>query len=55
MSTKNALKYLSLAALLFLFVNSTLKKEKDPLNKRKYDLIIIEVKDADIYRKCVLP
>ena len=45
MSTKNALKYLSLAALIFLFINSALKK-KDPLDKKKYDVIHIEVKDG---------
>ena len=46
MSTKSALRFLSFAAIFFFFVNSTIKKEKDPLNKRKYDVIIIEVKDG---------
>ncbi|HWY13171.1 MAG TPA: hypothetical protein VN026_17675 [Bacteroidia bacterium] len=46
MSTKRALKFLSFAALIFLFTNSTFRKEKDPLNKRKYDIILIEVKDG---------
>lgn len=45
MSTKNALKFLAVAAILALFINATLK-EKDPLGKRKYDNIIIEVKDG---------
>ncbi len=46
MSTKNALKFLSIATVIFLFINSTFKKDKDPLNKRKYDIILIEVKDG---------
>ena len=45
MSTKNALKFLSLALILALFVNANLK-EKDPLGKRVYNTIMIEVKDG---------
>jgi hypothetical protein len=44
MSTKNALTFLSVAAVAVLFINATLK-EKDPLGKRKYDTIMIEVKN----------
>lgn len=45
MSTKNALKFLFVAAIVVLFVNATLK-EKDPLGKRIYNVIHIEVKDG---------
>lgn len=52
MSTKNALKFLAAAAILVLFVNAALK-EKDPLGKRKYDNIVIEVKDGNNAKKGV--
>ncbi len=45
MSTKNALKFLAAAAILVLFVNAALK-DKDPLGKRKYDIVIIEQKEG---------
>lgn len=50
MSTKNALKFLLIPAILFLFGSAALK-EKDPLGKRKYDIIIIEVKDGNNAKK----
>jgi hypothetical protein len=50
MSTKNALKFLIIPAILFLFGSAALK-EKDPLGKRKYDIIIIEVKDGNNSKK----
>jgi hypothetical protein len=50
MSTKNALKFLIIPAILFLFGSAALK-EKDPLSKRKYDIIIIEVKDGNNAKK----
>lgn len=50
MSTKNALTFLSVAAVAVLFINATLK-EKDPLGKRKYDTVMIEVKDGNNAKK----
>jgi hypothetical protein len=45
MSTKNALRFLFFTGLLFLFVNTTFK-DKDPLGKRVYNTVMIEVKDG---------
>lgn len=50
MSTKHALKFLFIPAILFLFGSAALR-EKDPLGKRKYDIIIIEVKDGNNAKK----
>ncbi len=50
MSTKHALKFILIPAILFLFGSAALK-EKDPLGKRKYDIIIIEVKDGNNAKK----
>lgn len=45
MSTKSTISFLGLAVVIHLFVNATLGK-KDPLDKKKYDITLIEVKDG---------
>jgi hypothetical protein len=52
MSTKTTVKFLCLAAVT-LFLASAVLKEKDPLNKRKYDIAIIEVKDGQNAKKSI--
>ena len=43
MSTKRLLTILFCTALVLLFVNSALKK-KDPLDKKKYDIMVVSTR-----------
>ena len=50
MSTKKAFRILFLIAIVFFTLNAGLK-EKDPLNKKIYNTIMIEVKDGQNGKK----
>lgn len=50
MSTKKIVKVIFLAAIVFFFVNAALR-EKDPLDKKIYNTVLIEVRDGQNSRK----
>jgi hypothetical protein len=53
MSTKNTLKIFALTAIVLLFINAVIKKEKDPLHKKIYNTQVIEVKDGQNGKKAL--
>lgn len=50
MSTKNIIKILILSSVFILFING-ISKDKDPLHKKIYNTLVIEVKDGQNAKK----
>jgi hypothetical protein len=53
MNIKKVISICSLLLASFIFINATLKEEKDPLHKRTFTLGITEVKDGQAAKKMV--